>query len=147
LTQQLCDTNVWLALALSDHIHHSVARRWFDGVVESASVLFCRSTQLSFLRLLTNAAVLAPYGNPPLSNADAWAAYAALQSDDRIIFRAEEPPGLQPRWKDLALRTTASPKLWMDAYLAAFALTAGCRLVTNDAAFKQFSELDVLMLA
>jgi predicted nucleic acid-binding protein len=31
----------------------------------------------------------------------------------------------------------------MDAYLAAFALAADCRMVTTDAAFRQFRGLDL----
>jgi predicted nucleic acid-binding protein len=34
----------------------------------------------------------------------------------------------------------------MDAYLAAFAVRAGCRMVTTDTAFRQFQGLDVLVL-
>lgn len=40
----------------------------------------------------------------------------------------------------------ASPKLWMDAYLAAFARSAGYTLVTTDAAFTQFADLDLRLL-
>ncbi|HJR50051.1 MAG TPA: TA system VapC family ribonuclease toxin [Gemmatimonadales bacterium] len=142
----LCDSNVWLALSLSGHAHHALAREWLDGVDEASTVLFCRSTQQSFLRLLTNAAVLAPYGNPPLTNREAWQAYEAFLADYRIGFRAEEPAGLEARWKELAGRDDASPKLWMDAYLAALALSAGYRMVTTDAAFRQFAGLDLLLL-
>jgi len=145
-TLNLCDSNVWLALALSGHAHHELARDWLDTVDEPATVLFCRSTQQSFLRLLTNSAVLAPYGNPPLTNREAWQAYEALLADYRIVLRAEEPAGLESRWKELARRDDASPKLWMDAYLAAFALAAGCRMVTTDAAYRQFAGLDLLLL-
>ncbi len=35
-------------------------------------------------------------------------------------------------------RNTVSPKLWMDAYLAAFAISGKLRFVTNDKAFRQF---------
>jgi predicted nucleic acid-binding protein len=58
----LCDSNVWLALALSKHVHHSAAREWLGTVEEPASVLFCRATQQAFLRLLTNASVLVRMG-------------------------------------------------------------------------------------
>ncbi|HWP62280.1 MAG TPA: TA system VapC family ribonuclease toxin [Candidatus Binatia bacterium] len=142
----LCDTNVWLALTLSAHIHHSAARRWLASVGEPRSIAFCRTTQQALLRLLSNAAVLAPYGNPPLTNAEAWAIYDAFQRDDRIFFAEHEPPGLEPIWHSLAGRTTASPKLWMDAYLAAFAIAGGYRLVTTDPAFRQFRGLDCLLL-
>lgn len=145
MTVHLCDGNVWLALALSKHVHQGIARDWFESIEEPASILFCRATQQTFLRLLTDAPVLAAYGNPPLTNREAWTAYEALLADERIAFR-EEPVALEARWKELAPRNAASPKLWMDAYLAAFALTAGCHMVTTDVAFRQFPGLDLHLL-
>jgi toxin-antitoxin system PIN domain toxin len=142
----LCDSNVWLALSLSKHAHHAATREWFEAIRDPDSVSFCRATQQTFLRLLTNASVLRPYGNPPLTNRQAWEAYATLLADDRIVFRAEEPTGLEAQWERFALRDTASPKLWMDAYLAAFALTGGYRMVTTDTGFKQFRGLDLELL-
>jgi toxin-antitoxin system PIN domain toxin len=141
----LCDSNVWLALALSRHVHHAAARRWFEAGPD-ASVVFCRAAQQTFLRLLTNASVLSPYGNPPLTNRQAWDACAALLADDRIVLRTDEPAGLEAHWRRFALRNTASPKLWMDAYLASFAIAAGYRMVTTDAAFRQFRGLDLELL-
>lgn len=146
MTVYLCDTNVWLALVLSGHVHHSIARAWLDTVKEPERVLFCRTTQQSFLRLLTNAAVLAPYGNPPLTNDEAWTVYEALVGDDRIVFRAQEPEGLESHWREYASAPSASPKLWMDAFLAAFARAEGCRLVTTDSDFRRFRGLDRLLL-
>lgn len=142
----LCDSNVRLALALSGHVHHRAARAWLDVADRPRSVLFCRSTQQAFLRLLTNPAILAPYGNSPLTNTEAWQAYEALLADERIELRADEPADLEPRWKLFALRDTASPKLWMDAYLAAFAVASGARLVTTDGAFSQFDGLDLHLI-
>lgn len=142
----LCDANIWLALALSRHVHHKTARRWFESVAEPRTILFCRATQQTLLRLLTNTSVLAPYGNPPLTNAQAWKAFEAFAADDRVALRIDEPPRLEARWRQLAARDTASPKLWMDAYLAAFAINGGLRLVTTDVAFRQFAGLDHLVL-
>lgn len=142
----LCDSSIWLALALSKHAHHAAARGWFDAVRDPGSVLFCRATQQTFLRLLTNPSVLAPYGNPPLTNRQAWGAYQALLADDRVVFRPDEPSGLESLWKRFAVPETASPKIWMDAYLAAFALAGDCRMVTTDAAFTQFRGLDLELL-
>lgn len=143
MTGYLCDVNVWLALAISGHPHHGVARAWLDGVDARASIFFCRTTQQAFLRLLTNPAVLAPFGDPPLSNDQAWAAYEALLADDRIVF-IEEPAGLEGLWRELGTRGTASHRLWTDAYLAAFAISGGLCLVTTDGGFRQFSGLDLL---
>jgi toxin-antitoxin system PIN domain toxin len=146
VTLHLCDANVWLALAVSEHVHHEAARTWLDSVHERRSVLFCRATQQSLLRLLTTRAVLAPYWGSPLTNVEAWDLYDTLIGDDRIVFRPDEPPEID-RWRRLfAIRTTASPKLWMDAYLAAFARAAGCQMVTADSAFRQFTGMDLLLL-
>jgi predicted nucleic acid-binding protein len=81
-----------------------------------------------------------------LTNRQAWRAYEALVADDRIVFRVEEPAGLETRWKRYAMRNTASPKLWMDAYLAAYAVAGGYQMVTTDSAFKQFKGLDLELL-
>jgi uncharacterized protein len=142
----LCDANVWLALTLSGHVHQRAAGAWFDGIAEPESVLFCRATQQAYLRLLTNSAVLAPYGLPPLSNEAAWSAYEAIHGDERVTLRIDEPSGLERRWRRLAARPSASPKLWMDTYLAAFAMASGYRMVTTDTAFRQFDGLDLMVL-
>ena len=81
-----------------------------------------------------------------MTNREAWLAYEAFLSDDRIVFQAGEPAGLESLWKRFAMRGTASPKLWMDAYLAALALAGGHRMVTTDGAFRQFQGLYVVVL-
>jgi toxin-antitoxin system PIN domain toxin len=142
----LTDSNVWLALALSKHVLHATAAAWLAEQRPARSVLFCRSTQQTFLRLLTTSAVLAPYGLPPLSNKSAWSVYEGFRADERISW-VKEPTGLEASWKRFAGGTKASPKLWMDAYLAAFAMAGGYRLVTTDKAFKQFKGLQLLLLS
>lgn len=138
---QPCDTNVWLALALSGHVHHDIARAWLETVDEPVTVYFCRVTQQAFLRLLTTNAVLAA-----LTNAQAWDAYQAFAADDRIVMADREPSGIDDAWKGFAARKSASPKMWMDAYLAAFALRGGFELVTTDADFTQFHPLRLRLL-
>ncbi|MSP61315.1 MAG: PIN domain-containing protein [Myxococcales bacterium] len=141
----LADSNFWLAATLSKHVFHEATRAWLEGETRSAEVLFCRLTQLSYLRLLTTAAVLAPYGIPPLTNAKAWSTYEGWRADDRISF-IDEPRGMEAHWKRVAARTSASPKAWMDGYLAALAMTGGHRLITTDRGFRQYKGLDVLVL-
>jgi toxin-antitoxin system PIN domain toxin len=142
----LGDANLWLALAVSEHVHHEAARTWLDSVHERRSILFCRATQQSLLRLLTTRAFLAPYRNSSLTNVEAWDLYDALIGDDRIVFRPDEPAEIDGLWRQFAIRSSASPKLWMDAYLAAFARAAGCEMVTTDSGFRQFEGLDLLLL-
>lgn len=142
----LADSNVWLALALSKHDHHVVVGEWFVRQKTRESVLLCRATQQTLLRLLTTKAVLAPYRTPPLENKAAWMVLEGILADKRVAW-TEEPRGLDACWKKFALTAQASPKLWMNAYLAGFAIAGGHRLVTIDKAFKQFKGLDLLLLS
>ncbi|MCX5661851.1 MAG: PIN domain-containing protein [Planctomycetota bacterium] len=141
----LADTNVWLALSLSEHTFHEAVRDWFGEQRTDKSVLFCRSTQQSFLRLLTTDAVMRAYQVPPMTNSAAWMVYEGLRSDRRSGF-AKEPNSIEPLWKRFAGRDASSPKMWMDAYLAAFAITGELQFVTTDHAFGQFDGLDVIIL-
>ena len=143
----LADTNFWLALSLSRHLFHPAAQAWFKRQSAPGSVLFCRATQQSLLRLLTTDSVLRPYGIPPLTNAAAWSVHDQLLADRRIEWAGEpDPAALTSRWKALGATAAASPKLWMDAYLAAFAIESGQQLVTTDTGFRQFKGLHAIVL-
>lgn len=102
-------------------------------------------TQNTFLRLLTNKRRLQPHGLAALSNEQAIAVYRTFFRDSCIKF-CPEPRGLESLWLRLAAHGSASPLLWMDAYLAALAISGGLRLVTFDAGFRQFTGLDLLLL-
>lgn len=141
----LVDSNVWIALSVSDHLFHSRAHAWFHEQTAQKPAMFCRATQQSFLRLLTTDAVFAPFGIPALGNKAAWSVYETLRADKRISWVAE-PSHLEIHWKRLCSGSKASPKLWMDAYLAAFAITGSFQLVTIDKAFRQFKGIDLLVL-
>ena len=143
----LADTNFWLAISFSKHVFHHAAQDWYRAQSTDHSVFFCRFTQHSFLRLLTTEATTRQYDFPALTNAAAWQVYDGFVADRRIGW-APEPAAerLDKIWKVLATRGTASPKLWMDAYLAAFAIAGGYRLVTADRGFMQFGGLDVTVL-
>jgi uncharacterized protein len=143
--KHLCDSNVWIALAIERHPHHRVARQWLDGVGSPDEVVFSRATQSAFLRLLTQA-IAEDY--QPVSQRQAWDYYDAFLGDDRIGW-VPEPEGLELCWRELAGPDTPTPKQWMDAYLAAFAIRGGQRLVTFDRAYRQFemAGLDLLLLS
>ena len=123
---QLLDVNVWLAAAWSRHAHHQIAVNWLNGVDDD--VAFCRVTELAFLRLTTNRAVV---GTDVLTRRQAWDALLALQADPRIRY-VPEPRGLAPLWIAFSKRDDHSHLLWTDDYLAAFAQAAGAQLVTFD---------------
>lgn len=138
---KLLDVNLWVAVSVDTHTTHRPALDWLAGQHETSSLCFCRATQQGLVRLLTTSAVMKGYGYEPYGNSQSWSAYEGFIADPRIVF-APEPPGLEETWKSLAVRKSPSPKLWMDAYLAAFAIRSGFQLVSADKAFSQFSGLD-----
>jgi toxin-antitoxin system PIN domain toxin len=137
---------VWLALAIEHHQHHPAASAWLASVPSGDRVLFCRPTQLTFLRLVGSRSVLGAYGLEPLSNEAAWATFELFVEDERISLQWDEPAAVERFLKEFGLRSIASPKLWMDAYLAAFAAAAGATMVTADRGFHQFPGLEVIRL-
>src|SRR5262249_16781161 len=100
----------------------------------------------SFLRLLSTKATLDRYGIPSLSNQAAWLVYEGFRADLRVGWM-DEPANIDPIWKRFADSSTASPKLWMDAYLAALAVAGGHQFVTTDTGFRQFDGLNLLVLS
>jgi uncharacterized protein len=136
----LIDTNVWLAAIFDSHVHHQVAGNWIGQSTEPLA--FCRSTQISLLRLVTSEAV---FGPEALTNRKAQTLLLRLLDDDRI-FLAEESPDIEKVWFQYAAKNGRSPSLWMDAYLAAFAVRHGFQIVTFDSGFHQFSGVKLRVL-
>ncbi len=136
------DVNVWLALSYERHVHHAIAREWFEQVGPSVRLCFCRFTQIGLLRLLTTEALMGT--EEVLSQADAWHVYDRWLEDERILL-VEEPRGIELSFRALSQQKRPSPKDWADSYLAAFAAAGGLRLVTFDQAFRGKSR-DVLLL-
>ncbi len=101
------DVNVWLALLLEDHRQRNTA-----------------------LRLLTTPAVM---NDRPFTMAGTWSAYGRLFADDRVAL-VPEPADIEASFREYASGDRATPKLWADAYLLAFAEQAEGELVTFDRA-------------
>jgi toxin-antitoxin system PIN domain toxin len=142
----LPDVNVWFALSRSEHVHHKHAHAWLSSIDAPHSIAFTRATQQGYLRLLTTAAVMRIYASAPLTNAEAWRLWENWFKDDRIHW-TDEPLELLDTWKKYGAIRSASPKLWMDSYLAAIAVESDYRLVTLDKAFVNFKGLNVDLIA
>jgi toxin-antitoxin system PIN domain toxin len=134
----LPDVNVWIAIAADEH--HATAGQWFDTV--SVPVCFCRVTQMAFLRLLTNPKVM---GEDLLRPVDAIGVYRQLITDERVRF-APERPNIENAWISLMSIRAASGSTWTDAYLAAFAMDAGLRLITLDRGMDRWPGLALELL-
>ena len=141
--RHLCDSNFWIAATISSHPHHPTAREWMDS--SSGSLAFCRSTQISFLRLLTTEAMMR---EDVRTNSKAIALLNDLLDHPRCEFIENDPPGLSALWLELAHLEKSAPKMLMDAYLAALAVSLSLRFVTFDKGFERYkkSGLDLLLL-
>ena len=138
-TADLLDVNVWLALTLEGHPHHKAALEAWKTLERPT---FCRVTQLGFLRLLCNVRVM---GAAVLQPEAAWAVYERLRAGGTVHFIGESDE-LEAHLKPLLKGTKAARDFWTDAYLAAFARSAGLRLVTFDSGFRRYQDLTSLLL-
>lgn len=140
MPEQLFDTNVWIASVFPSHGAHQRAQQALQLATPARRAIFCRSTQQSFLRLASTPAILKAYGAEGMTNHDSLLLLRALL-DLPQVGQCKEQDGVEALWQRLASRNTASPKVWMDAYLAAFAIGGGLRLVTLDHDFKSYQSL------
>jgi len=120
-------------------VHHASATRWWEQ--ETGRIGFSRLTQMGLLRLMTTAAAM---DDKPLTMAEAWRVHDRLFDDDRVSF-ISEPVGIETRFRECASGETASPKLWADAWLQAFAECAGGVMVTFDRALGARARKAVLL--
>lgn len=73
--------------------------------------------------------------------------YDAFLDDPRIVF-ADEPDGIEPfRRSYTQQHQSFSPRVWNDAYLAAFARTADYQLVTFDQGFTRYDRVQCTILS
>jgi len=143
--RHLCDSNLLVALITGSHPHHKASVRWLDGLQESDTALLCRFTQLSFFRLLTLEAVM---GDDVQTNARAVSVLENLMDHPKFTLVVQEPEGLDSEWIRMAGLRSASPRVWMDAYLAAFAKGLSASFVTFDKGFERYKAfgLDLKLL-
>jgi uncharacterized protein len=136
----LLDVNVWLALAHPGHTHHAAAKNYWSGTVAQSA--FCRVSMQGFLGLVTQASVMGPAAHTP---EEAWGIYAAHLAGGRTLF-LHEPALLEEQVQRYTTKADFNLRDWTDAWLAGFAVAAGCRLVSFDGGFKRYEGLDFLHL-
>jgi uncharacterized protein len=135
------DINVWVALSYPDHRHHGSATVWFSALSEDVGLVFCRHTQLGLFRLLTTEAVL---GRNVRTQLECWSIYDRWIDGGKAALVADSLE-LDAHFRRRAAGDSASPKVWADAYLAAFAESGGLTLVTFDKALAAKSKGAVLL--
>lgn len=137
----LPDVNLWLAFTDPNHSQHAAARHYWDEL-RADSIAFCRITMLGLLRLATSPTVMQ---GKPFTHGEIWGIYQTYLAMP-IVRLLPEPSELDSTFSPLTEAPHFSHRLWTDAYLAAFAITSGCRLVSFDADFSRFPQLNFLHL-
>ena len=137
----LPDVNVWLALTDERHVHHQAARLYWNEQ-RADHIAFCRVTMLALLRLVTHTQVMS---GSPFTHDEAWNIYRTYRNLPIIRF-LNEADNLETILSSLTADPAFPHRLWTDAYLAAFAIASGSRLVSFDADFERFQDLGFLHL-
>lgn len=138
----LVDANVWLPVLYARHPHHPVATAWWDRQA-AADCCWCRPVQQTILRLLTNRSVM---GDDTHTPDEAWLSWQKLVLDERCSLLPLEPAELDAEWRKNITGRDATPKLWMDAYLAAWAHAADLAFVTFDTGFRNYQLRNLQLL-
>lgn len=108
----------------------------------AAEAGFCRVTSLALLRHISNPRIMGP---DVVTGKRAWAVYHAWLGVSGVIV-LPEPGGLDAILAEWSVTMDLRSSRWTDAYLAAFAVAGGHRLVAFDADFERFQGLDLFRL-
>jgi len=133
----LVDANLLLYAKLSSFPEHARAHDWLDDKLNGPDrVALPWPSLLAFLRLSTNTRLFPR----PLSMAAAWRQARAWLSLD-VTWSPAPTPRHEEILDELLLRGGITPKLVMDAHLAALALEHGLILCSADGDFGRFVDL------
>lgn len=138
----LPDSNVWVALSAADHVHAARAEQYWQQEA-SEELIFCRMTSMALLRLLSSRTVI---GASAVEGAAVWERLQRWLSTPGVRWEAE-PAGVDEYLRSWATSVHLRGGDWTDAYLAAFSMARGHRLVSFDSGFRRFAGLDWLHLA
>jgi uncharacterized protein len=133
-----------VALAHDVHPHHEIALAFFSEIelpAYLATFYLSRLTQMSLLRLLTNRSAL---GADVLTLRQAWQAYDRFAEAWKATV-LDEPQGFEGFLRQHTRRDEASPQMWADGYVVAFAAATGLRLVTFDKALAKLDPGSILL--
>ncbi len=125
------DVNVWFALLYADHVRRPSALAWVAVGGERADRVYpAHATgRVAPVHDRRSHEWSTPHDGRGV------AAYDRLFEDDRVVLYPE-PIGVEAEFRQLSTSPTASPKVWADAYLVAFASGCQGQVVTFDQALE-----------
>ena len=85
----LFDTNIWVASVFRLHPFHRAAQQKLEQATPASPAIFCRSTEQSFLRLITTDRLLKFYEVEGLTNRVATLQLHKLQAMSQVRFQED----------------------------------------------------------
>jgi hypothetical protein len=122
----LLDSNVLMALAWADHVHHGAVKGWFQNYRDRSRFYTCPTTENGFIRASSNSDVV----RAEISPREAMKAMRKIKAMGDFGFI---PDNISVT--DLSLvdeRKVESFRSVTDAYLVGLALANGAKLATLD---------------
>ncbi len=133
----LLDVNVLVALAWSNHVHHSIAHAWFTARGNERWAT-CPITEAGFVRVSSNPKAV----QSALTVRDAIVALSQLTAHTGHVFWPDSLRLIE----SLASITLVGHRQITDAYLAGLAKSNGGKLATLDQAIKTIcDDVEVLI--
>jgi len=130
--------------------NEEVSEAYAENKTPAAWRIFCHYgpgrksiTILAILRLPTNRSVTGDETHTPDG---AWLSWQKPVLDERCSLLPLEPAELAAEWRKKITGRDATPKPWIDAYLAAWAHAAGLALATFDTGFRNYQPRNLQLL-
>lgn len=123
---------------VADHPHHSQVKAALSQRDSESPAVFCRATEQSYLRSVITPKLFAYYRADSMTNSRTIRNFSDFLSQLPIISLHEKPADMRALWPKMAAHERPSPKVWMVAYLAAFAISEKLSLTTLDSYFTAF---------
>lgn len=137
----LPDVNVWVAFSAPNHVGRRRAEEYWRAEAADHAV-FNAITMLGFVRVCSRAPI---FDGAVLSPAESWSIYLGWRARSEVTY-LREPARCNLVLHRLLGKGIVSAATWTDAYLAAFAIAGGLRLVSFDGDFRRFPGLNFLYL-
>ncbi len=138
----LLDNNILINAFRSDTEHHTLAKSWLEGALNSRRALrLFPSVEAGFLRIVTHPKVF----NPPSSMEEA-SGFLRVLCETQNVEIVPWTPACRQHWLTLCAEFSLSGNDCNDALLAAVALEKTLRFVTFDKGFRRFPNLKLELL-
>lgn len=135
---ELLDANILVGAFRPDDPDHSALKDWLEETLhDGVEVTFPALVEVAFLRIVTHPRIF----RSPSPWAEAVGFLRALQGSG-LYREAPRTARLRERWWNWCRELDLRGNDVNDAYLAAAAAEARCRLVSRDGGFDRFNGLD-----